>query len=384
MHCSIDEAIREIEKGNMLIVTDSEGRENEGDLVMAAQDATPEAINFMTMYARGLVCAPITQNTADRLNLQQMVDNNRDMYRTAFTVSVDAYANTTTGISAADRSHTIMSLANENAKPDDFRRPGHIFPLVAKEGGVLVRAGHTEASIDLVKLAGKKPVAVICEIMNEDGSMARMGDLEKFSKHHNIKITTIESLIEYRNRQEHLIEQLYEFPIKNEYGDFQLRVFRNNINKLLHFAICKGNFTGDTTVLVRVHSENTLADVFSAQISGNSIPLSVAFDTMKNYEFAVFLYLQQGNRDEVLLQRLQHLSHHADIPTPKEASSNENKTDFDQVKGNAEPEALRTYGIGAQILRTLNVRKMIMLSKTKKNVVGLEGYGIHLEGTVEP
>ena len=262
--CTIPEAIDEIRAGKMIILVDSEDRENEGDLVIAAEFCTPETINFMVKNGRGLVCAPMTQSRARELDLDLMVENNQDKYGTAFTVSVDAREGTTTGISAHDRAKTVHVLIDESARPDDLRKPGHIFPLAARNGGVLVRAGHTEGVVDLTHLAGLKPAGVICEILNDDGSMARRPDLDKFAEKHGLKIATIADLIKFRQHKERLVHRISEANLPTAYGDFTVIAYQTEVSELTHVALVCGSVEGMENVLVRVHSECLTGDVFGS------------------------------------------------------------------------------------------------------------------------
>jgi 3,4-dihydroxy 2-butanone 4-phosphate synthase/GTP cyclohydrolase II len=262
---TIPEVIEDIRSGKMIVLVDNEDRENEGDLVIAAEHCTPEVINFMATHGRGLICAPMTQKRAARLGLELMVQENTDKYGTAFTVSVDAMHGTTTGISAHDRARTVQVLIDENTQPEDLRRPGHIFPLAAKKGGVLVRAGHTEGAVDLPRLAGLKPAGVICEILNDDGSMARRPDLDKFASKHKLKIATIADLIKYRQRKERLVRRISEAMMPTDFGDFKIIAFENEVGDETHVALIKGDIEGDKDVPVRVHSECLTGDVFGSR-----------------------------------------------------------------------------------------------------------------------
>lgn len=353
-----EKAIQVIKNGGMLVVTDSEDRENEGDLLMAAEDISPDAVNFMARYGRGLICVPLTQQKAKELNLSPMVRNNEDVRRTAFTVSVDAKKNISTGISAHDRYETIRLLASDSTKAGDFVRPGHIFPLVARDGGVLVRAGHTEANIDFCTLAGKKPVGVICEIMKEDGSMARMPDLIVFSKKHKLPIVTIESLIKYRREREHMLVLGPESKIKTQWGDFLLKTFSSEFDDRVYLALVRGKISSREPALVRMHAENVLDDIFSPAAGAlqSNLHKSLARISKEGKGIVVFL----GQKNSSLIRNLNKTSAH------KKISGNE----------------LRDYGLGAQILSQLGVKKIRLLTDNPRKVVGLDAYGLTIVETV--
>lgn len=345
-------ALAEFRAGKMLIVTDSEDRENEGDLVLAASDITPEAVNFMAKFGRGLICVPLTTARARELNLQPMVRRNEDVRRTAFTVSVDAREKTSTGISAHDRYFTIKKLADPEAKARDFARPGHIFPLVARDGGVLVRAGHTEAAVDLCRLTGKVPVGVICEIMNSDGTMARMADLIKFSREHRLPILTIEALIEYRRKSEQIVTLLHKGKLKTKWGDFTAYYYNSTTDDNVHVALVCGKLTATKPVLVRVHREDVFADVFHSPTRKNYLPIDDAMNALTKNRQGVFIFLGQ-------------------------------KTS--QIFGaelSGDESALRQYGIGAQILNQLGVKKIRLLTRNPRRVIGLEAFGLEIVETV--
>ncbi|MDH5716503.1 MAG: bifunctional 3,4-dihydroxy-2-butanone-4-phosphate synthase/GTP cyclohydrolase II [Spirochaetia bacterium] len=367
MHISVEEAVKEIQKGRMLIVTDSENREDEGDLVMSAEDVTSEKINFMATHGKGLICAPITNERAATLKLDQMVKENQDVHRTAFTVSVDARKNITTGISAKDRCETVKLLSNDLAAADDFVKPGHIFPLVARDGGVLVRAGHTEACIDLMKLAGKKPAGVICEIMNIDGTMARMNDLKEFAVKHNLKLVTIKDLIEYRRKSENLVSLEAESQIPTEYGLFNVKAFACNQDKKIHLALVMGSWQKNEPVLTRVHSECLTGDVFHSLRCDCGAQLNAAMKKIAEEKKGVILYMRQEGRGIGIINKLK-------------AYRIQDKG-LDTVQANEElgfaPD-LRDYGIGAQILVQLGIKKLKLLTNNPRKIVGLEGYGIEV------
>lgn len=354
----VEKAVAVIKKGGMLIVTDSEDRENEGDLLMAAEDITPEAVNFMARFGRGLICVPLTQSKAKELNLSPMVRTNEDVRRTAFTVSVDAKKNVTTGISAHDRYETIRLLSHDSAKSGDFVRPGHIFPLVAREGGVLVRAGHTEANIDFCLLAGKKPVGVICEIMKEDGSMARMPDLILFAKKHKLPIVTISALIKYRRDREHLLLAGPETKIKTKWGDFLLKSFSSEFDDRVYMALIRGKLSQREPTLVRMHAENVLDDIFSLESSEGNSKIHKSLEKIANAGKGVFVFL--GQKNQSLVKNL------GKGQTHKKISGNE----------------LRDYGLGAQILSQLGVKKIKLLTDNPRKVVGLDAYGLTIIETV--
>lgn len=343
------EIIEDIRAGRMVILIDDESRENEGDLVLAADFVTPQAINFMAREARGLICLSLTSEQIDRLGLPQMVrdDLNGSPHRTAFTVSIEAASGVSTGISAADRAHTVRVAANPLASPSDIIMPGHVFPIRAQNGGVLKRAGHTEASVDLARLAGLNPAAVICEIMNEDGTMARVDDLKAFAAKHQLKIGTIEDLIEYRLQHESFVEELISRPLDTVFGEgFSAHLFRNHIDGREHVALVKGNVKEDGPVLVRVQTENVLTDVFGALHPPTGQTLRSSLALINNVGRGVILYLRESD------MRAMFTGH--------------------------KPMDQRDYGVGAQILRALGVKQMILISNHPAKRVGLRGYGIEI------
>jgi 3,4-dihydroxy 2-butanone 4-phosphate synthase / GTP cyclohydrolase II len=364
---SIDDVVSDIAKGRIVIVTDDADRENEGDLVMAAEKVTPEAVNFMATHGRGLICVPISNDRAEQLGLQRMVAQNREVQRTDFTVSVDAARGVTTGISAYDRATTILATANPHSTPDDLTQPGHVFPLRAKDGGVLRRAGHTEAAVDLARMAGLEPAGVLCEILHDDGTMARLPALMQFRKKHALRICTIQSLIAHRRKREKLVEREQIVKLPTEYGDFDLHLYRSKLDGMHHLALVKGKVDSNKPTLVRVHSECLTGDVFASKRCDCGNQLHAALRQISEEGNGVLVYMRQEGRGIGLAAKI-----HA-YKLQEEG--------LDTVEANAKlgyPSDLRDYGLGAQILFDLGVRQFRFLTNNPKKVVGLEGYGLEM------
>jgi 3,4-dihydroxy 2-butanone 4-phosphate synthase/GTP cyclohydrolase II len=354
----VEAAIADIASGKIVIVTDDESRENEGDLVMAASKVTPESVNTMLLHGRGLICVPAMESQLRRLGINPMVPEDRESQKTDFTVSVDASEGITTGISAYDRAATIKILGDTQSTPEMLVQPGHVFPLRAKSGGVLQRAGHTEAAVDLAALAGLPPVGVICEILNEDGTMARLPELVAFKKKHNLKLISIASLIEYRHQRDQLVEKIMHRPFEHKkYGTFTLHIYKSILDHRHHFAFSKGELTQMTAPLVRVHSENLLSDVFQMENTNGDRSIDLALQKIHDENCGVLLYLEKKNSG-IDLEHVSESENSAALPS--------SKMDF------------RDYGIGAQILVDLGLKKIRLLANTQRKVVGLDGYGLEI------
>jgi 3,4-dihydroxy 2-butanone 4-phosphate synthase / GTP cyclohydrolase II len=367
---SIEEILAELRSGRMVLILDDEDRENEGDLIMGAECVTPEAVAFMIRYTSGILCVPMEAERLSRLDLPQMVPNNDDAFRTAFTVSVDYRFGTTTGVSSSDRAATIRALADPNTLPKDFARPGHIFPLRPRKGGVLVRAGHTEAAVDLCSLAGLQPVGVLCEVMNDDGTMARRPELEAFARQHNLKIGTIADLIRHRLRNERSIDRIAQQTVQTEFGEFQLYVYEDRVHHGVHFALAHGNLDGPTPPLVRVHVADTMRDLLGIRGDLKAWTLRAALERIAHAGSGALVVLRNPESADELKDALREAGS-ASQPAPP--AHNPAAGDHGQV--------LRTYGLGAQILKDVGVRRMRVLSAPKQ-MHGISAFDLEIDSYV--
>jgi 3,4-dihydroxy 2-butanone 4-phosphate synthase/GTP cyclohydrolase II len=368
---SIEEAAADLREGRMIIIVDDEDRENEGDLACAAELVTPEVINFMATHARGLICMPLTEERCDELHLTMQVADNTSFLGTAFTVSIEARRGVTTGISAADRATTILTAVDPKTRPQDLARPGHIFPLRAKKGGVLVRPGQTEAGVDLARIAGLNPSAVICEIMNEDGTMARMPQLEEFAARHGLKIITVADLVRYRMRKEILVRRAVETDLPTVYGMFRAVAFENALSEEVHLAMVMGDVRTEDPVLVRVHTENVTCDMFGSLVDDTGFQLHAALERIAAEGRGVVLYLRQRQNNLDLVHQLKTYQLMSERGLSKQEASVETGYGTD-----------RDYGVGAQILHELGLRRILLLSNHPPRVSALEGFELEIVGNV--
>lgn len=364
----VQTAMQAYQEGRMVIMVDDEDRENEGDLTIAAERVTPEIINFMAKYGRGLICLTLTETQVERLSLPLMVSNNASQYQTSFTVSIEAHHGVTTGISASDRAHTILTAIDPMVKPSDIVSPGHVFPIRAQKGGVLVRSGHTEGSTDLARLAKLNPSAVICEIMNDDGTMARMDDLVQFAQKHELCMVSIEDIIKYRTRFESLIQMVAECNLPTKFGDYKIKVFENDVDSHHHIALIKGDLDPEKPTLVRVHSECLTGDIFASCRCDCGAQLQSAMRQIADHGHGVILYVRQEGRGIGLVNKIK-------------AYGLQQDQGMDTVEANESlgfKADLRDYGIGAQVLAHLGIKKMRLLTNNPKKIIGLEGYGLEV------
>jgi 3,4-dihydroxy 2-butanone 4-phosphate synthase / GTP cyclohydrolase II len=354
----IEDAVADIRDGRMVVVIDEEDRENEGDLTIAAEKVTPDVINFMAKYGRGLICLPMTGERLEELKIPLMVSENESVHGTAFCVSIEARHNVSTGISAADRAITILTAIDPKTRPEDLVRPGHVFPLRARRGGVLKRAGQTEAAVDLARIAGLAPAGVICEIMNEDGSMARLPELREFARRHDLRIISVVDLIRFRLKTEKFVKRIGSFPFDSEFGEFSLVLYENELDGEQHFALVKGDLGGDTPVLVRIQAESTLGDVFLSLKSESGRELRASLEQITKAGRGVFVYLRLKGSKEALLSELRRQG--------------------EAGEASQRGEYFRDFGIGAQILSDLGLAEIRLLTNHPKKIVGLEGFGLNV------
>ncbi|MCS6875179.1 MAG: 3,4-dihydroxy-2-butanone-4-phosphate synthase [Pyrinomonadaceae bacterium] len=365
---TVEEAAADIAAGKMIIIIDDENRENEGDLACAAEKVTPEIINFMAKYGRGLICLSLTEERCEELNLQPQTYDNNSKFGTAFTVSIEAREGVTTGISAADRAHTILTAVNPKTKPSDLVRPGHVFPLRARRGGVLVRPGQTEASVDIAKIAGCYPAGVICEIMNDDGTMARLPDLEKFAQKHNLKIISVADIVRYRIQKERLVKRIVETPLPTKYGKFQAILYENIINSEIHLAMVMGDiWTTTEPVLVRVQTENITFAMFGCELGEAGLAMSSSLEKISKEGRGVILYLRQHEHNLGLIHQLKTY-----------AVMQEQGLDFQRAKQITGYGKDRDYGIGAQILKDLGLKKIRLLTNHPPRVAAIDAFGLEI------